>query len=54
MRWPRKDINKLAWHTWFAWYPVRYCGQLVWLEHVQRRGHRYAPRGWAHTRWEYK
>jgi hypothetical protein len=25
------------WHEWFAWYPVRACGRIRWLDSVQRR-----------------
>ena len=25
------------WRPWFAWYPVRVRGYLVWLEWIERR-----------------
>jgi hypothetical protein len=51
-----------AWHSWFAWKPVRLEGNVcVWLEQIQRKGCHYRDH-WntygqkipAHWEWEYK
>lgn len=26
----------LAWHNWYAWYPIKIDGKRVWLKHVKR------------------
>lgn len=36
----RPPVDKRQWHMWFAWRPVRVGGYIVWLEYVQRKGHR--------------
>ena len=34
----RKRLERLGWHLWFAWYPVRVrSGRWYWLEHVKRQ-----------------
>ena len=38
MKIPYPEINKWVngMQTWFAWYPVRLEGTIVWLEYVKR------------------
>lgn len=41
MKWKRETAEdryrrRLDWHKWFAWYPVRVGGQVVWLETIER------------------
>lgn len=37
MRWKIKPPKRPdAWHSWFAWYPVKINGYWVWLERVLR------------------
>lgn len=31
-----KTSDRLSWHRWFAWYPVRILGQWYWLTYVAR------------------
>lgn len=28
--------DQTAWHEWFAWYPVKYDGEYMWLRLVER------------------
>lgn len=39
MRLRKRNFETLrAWHTWFAWHPVRTeGGDIVWLERVRRQ-----------------
>jgi hypothetical protein len=37
MRFQERDPYQ--WRSWFAWYPVRVSGWLVWLEWIERRRH---------------
>lgn len=46
MRWnsPYKSNEypkEKPWHWWFAWYPVKNCGQKFWLCWIPRRYVRY-------------
>lgn len=37
-----------AWHTWFAWHPVRInTYQFAWLERLERKGCYYPQLGWS-------
>jgi hypothetical protein len=33
----QRKIDKMKWHTWFAWYPVWYRGTLFWFKTIERR-----------------
>ena len=48
----RPPVDKGQWHMWFAWCPVRVGGYIVWLEYVQRKGHR--GRFSDYWEWEYQ
>jgi hypothetical protein len=37
--------KKPVWQVWFAWYPITFDGQRVWLERVERRVHHWIE-GW--------
>jgi putative SOS response-associated peptidase YedK len=42
MRWKlsppmTRDPDMAPWVRWFAWFPVRIEGEIVWLEWVERR-----------------
>ena len=37
MIYPRIKVDKNRWHSWFAWYPIKYGIHWVWLQRVQRR-----------------
>lgn len=63
MRWPdNRHLNAVErvarrtfhryWHRWFAWYPVSFDDQWVWLETVDRRLH---AEHWAvNESWKYR
>jgi len=34
---PKLKIQTGAWEQWYAWYPVRVSGHMVWLENVLTR-----------------
>jgi hypothetical protein len=38
MKWrASSDSMVREWHRWFAWYPVRVDGSMVWFEFVERQ-----------------
>ena len=52
----KKILEKYSkWHPWFAWRPVKYEKQIVWLERIARQGLPFYE-GWGSLRftWVYK
>ena len=41
--------NKTQWHRWFAWYPIRIEGKLIWLRFVERQVGYYENWGGGYT-----
>ncbi len=37
MRWTDKEKVMPEWYAWFAWYPVRLNGKIIWLERLMRK-----------------
>jgi hypothetical protein len=52
----KKPDSRLAWHDWFAWFPVRVAdNDCRWLEKVSRRGNmEYYGDGGSYWKFEYK
>jgi len=53
--WSERHSEKLKWHRWFAWHPVRVGSrEKRWLEYVERKGTVWeATSIWGYT-WEYR
>ena len=51
-----EENEKLFWHDWFAWFPVRVANNdCRWLETVARRGNvEYTYEGSKYWNFEYK
>jgi len=32
-----KRSNMITWNKWFAWFPVKAEGRIIWLTYVERR-----------------
>lgn len=43
-----------GWHWWFAWYPVKVSGYVVWLEYVNRKRIYSDPYWMFGPRWIYE